>query len=52
MGSTALEKLLDLMAQLRNDKPNDRSDLDRQYAVILTDLEKVEAYYYHYILTE
>lgn len=30
-------------------KPNDRSELDRRYAILLTDLEKVVAYCAHYI---
>lgn len=31
-------------------KPNDKSDLDRRYAIVITDLEKVLAYVSQYIV--
>lgn len=31
-------------------KPNDRSEMDRRFAIIITELEKVLAYYQHYII--
>lgn len=40
-----LEKIEALMRLIRNLKPDDRSNLDRIYAVALTDLEKVSAYW-------
>lgn len=39
-----------LINEIRKNKPNDRTELDRRYAVLLTDLEKIEAYYTHFIL--
>lgn len=33
----------------KTEKPNDRSDLDRRYAVVITEIEKVFAYAYAYI---
>lgn len=40
-----LEKIDALIAAIRGYKPNDRGELDRVYAVMLTDLEKVRAYW-------
>jgi hypothetical protein len=37
---------------LRAVKPEDRSGLDRRYAVTITELEKVFAYFYTYIYTQ
>ena len=45
MGNTStLDELIDFIERMRERKPNDRSELDRYYAVFLTDLEKVRAY--------
>ena len=41
-----------LLSTLRAVKPEDRSGLDRRYAVTITELEKVFAYYYTYIYTQ
>ncbi|MCB1714145.1 MAG: hypothetical protein KDK05_03325 [Candidatus Competibacteraceae bacterium] len=41
--------LLALIEQFRDSKPNDRSDRDRYFAVAITDLEKVYAYYLAYL---
>ena len=35
---------------LKDNKPNDRSDVDRRFAIVATDLEKVIAYHSHFIL--
>ena len=43
-------KFEDLVASIREQKPNDRSELDRKYAILLTELEKVEAYFHYYIV--
>lgn len=40
-----LRKLEELIAAMRESKPSDRSDVDRVYAVTLTELEKVRAYW-------
>jgi hypothetical protein len=39
----ALEKLGDVYLLLRQEKPGDRSDLDRHYAICITELEKFVA---------
>lgn len=33
------------------EKPNDRSELDRRFAIVIADLEKVKAYFYLYIFS-
>lgn len=40
------------LSTLRAVKPEDRSGLDRRYAVTITELEKVFAYYYTYIYVQ
>lgn len=40
-----LDKIEALIRLIRNLKPDNRSDIDRIYAVTLTDLEKVSAYW-------
>ena len=40
----------DLEIRVKNAKPNDRSELDRYYAILLTELEKASAYFGIYIL--
>lgn len=42
----------DLHESVKNCKPNDRSSLDRHFAIVLTDLEKLIAYYKTYCLQE
>lgn len=42
--------LCDVVSTAKSEKPNDRSDLDRRYAVVITDLEKVLAYTSQYIV--
>ncbi len=39
-------------AELKGDRPNDRSEVDRRYAVAITDFEKVMAYFKTYIVDE
>lgn len=39
-----------LVLSLRNFKPDDRSDLDRRFAIAITDAEKLDAYITQYIL--
>ena len=41
-----------LLSTLRAVKPEDRSGLDRRYAVTITELEKVFAYFYTYIYSQ
>lgn len=38
-----------LVAQLKSAKPNDRSELDRNYAICITDSEKLLAYFEKFI---
>jgi hypothetical protein len=34
---------------LKDAKPNDRTELDRRFAIVITDLEKIQAYFLIYI---
>lgn len=49
----AAEKLLaemqELVAHLHEAKPNDRTEIDRRYAVTITEMEKAVAYYAFFI---
>jgi hypothetical protein len=49
-GSPAFDLLESALESLQSEKPNDRSEVDRRYAIIITDLEKVLAYYKTYIV--
>jgi hypothetical protein len=50
MGSSiAYEKLLDALEALKKEKPEERSEEARRYAVAITELEKVIAYYWTFI---
>jgi hypothetical protein len=40
-----LDSLNDALAGLKAEKPNDRSDKDRYFSILITDLEKVIALY-------
>ncbi len=40
------------LAEIKADRPNDRSEIDRRYAVTITDFEKVMAYFKTYIIDE
>jgi hypothetical protein len=43
------QMIINIIDLLKNKKPNDRSELDRNYAVIITDAEKLFAYFRTYI---
>lgn len=43
-----LEKFEQLIAALRDIKPNDRSEADRYYAIVITEVEKDKAVYMAY----
>lgn len=47
-----LEKLMDVRLLLRQDKPGDRTDRDRHFAICITELEKFEALYRGLIVHE
>lgn len=48
-----VEVMLDkLAALLRSKKPDDRSPVDRHYAIVITDLDKLIAYYHTFIFPE
>lgn len=49
LDEAALGKLEDTLAYLRSTKPNERSELARRYAVTITELEKVFAYFRIYV---
>jgi hypothetical protein len=38
----------ELLAQLREQKPNDRSDRDRYWAIVITEVEKAKAVFVQY----
>jgi hypothetical protein len=44
-----LYALQQTLSRLVSNKPNDRSPKDRHYAVMITDLEKIIAYYRYFI---
>lgn len=44
------KKLFDILTDLNDMKPNDRSPIDRKYAVCITEMEKVNAYFNQYIV--
>jgi hypothetical protein len=46
------QALAEFERQLKANKPNDRSELDRKYAVLLTDVEKLKAYFMLFIFTK
>jgi hypothetical protein len=46
------EALQDVLKKLRDAKPEERSELARRYAVTITELEKVIAYFWFYIVTD
>ena len=47
--SKALELLRASIEAMREQKPNDRSELDRRYAVAITEAEKLLAYYLYFV---
>jgi hypothetical protein len=42
------KELEELRQKIADNKPNDRSDADRNYAIVLTDLQKVQAFWVSY----
>lgn len=48
--SELAKDLSNLHIHLAMYKPNDRSELDRQFAIAITDLEKLKAYIVMYII--
>ena len=47
-----LSSLKGALSTLRAVKPEDRSGIDRRYAIVITELEKVFAYFYTYIYSQ
>jgi hypothetical protein len=47
--TTAREFLEMALETLKAEKPNDRSELDRRHAIVITEIEKVIAYYDQFI---
>ena len=43
-------KLKDALAALKEAKPNDRGEKDRAYAVTITEMEKLLAYFFFYVM--
>lgn len=50
--SKALQLLKEALEAMREAKPEDRSELARRYAVSITELEKVMAYYLYFVESE
>lgn len=44
------DKLSGLIQDFKNSKPDDRSEIDRRYAIVITDLEKAYAYFFTYVM--
>jgi hypothetical protein len=42
----------DLLEQIKDSKPNDKSDKDKSYSVLKMDVEKIYAYFKVFILEE
>jgi hypothetical protein len=42
------KELEQIRRKIIDNKPNDRSDADRNYAIVLTDLQKVQAFWVAY----
>ncbi len=40
------------LRMIKRNRPNDRSEIDRRYAILITDFEKVMAYFKTYIVDE
>jgi len=49
---TVLTSIELCLSVIKRDRPNDRSELDRRYAIVITDFEKVMAYFKTYIVEE
>jgi hypothetical protein len=49
MNSEFLNKIEEAIRQAKAEKPNDRSDVDRRYAIAITELEKVKAFVAYYL---
>jgi hypothetical protein len=43
------KKLFEALEALKDSKPNDRSKDDRRFAITITEMEKVIAYYSYYL---
>jgi hypothetical protein len=52
MSNATLERFQELLDTLRNAKPNDRSEADRYYAIVITEVEKSKAVYMAYCQSE
>ncbi len=51
-GEDMLISLESSLRMIQRNRPNDRSEIDRRYAVLITDFEKVMAYFKTYIVDE
>jgi hypothetical protein len=49
MNTLAYEKMLDALEALKQEKPAERSEDARRYAIVITELEKAIAYYWTFI---
>ena len=46
------QSIADTIVMLRDAKPDDRSEKDRRFAVVITEMEKAQAYFYAYITNQ
>lgn len=51
INQNCLDDMRALIQKLRDAKPEERNELARRYAVTITELEKVLAYFYSYVVT-
>jgi len=50
MADELFDELCVLIEHIKEEKPDDRSEIDRRFAIIITDLEKVHAYFSVYLI--
>jgi hypothetical protein len=44
------DKLATLLQEMKDSKPNDKSEIDSRYTIVITELEKAYAYFYTYVI--
>ena len=50
LNHNCIDSISDTLQRLRDAKPDDRSELARRYAVTITELEKVYAYFLAWVI--
>lgn len=49
-GEKILQEMLDVLTAMKTNKPNDRSDADRRWAIAITDYEKTMAVFHWFVV--